>query len=114
MDTEKLDITQSSDFHCLLELMVPLYGMEEFASLPELFSIIGHEKLILLMKYAGGTTIRIPTIDELTKSLEALDWYYKVYVIKRKYRKSIPVEYRDLVEKIKETFDAKLNKANNR
>lgn len=108
MDTEKLDITQSSDFHCLLELMTPLYQIEEFAWLPELFSIIGHEKLLLLMKYAGGATIRIPKLEELNSALEALDWYYKVYVIKRKYRKSIPEEYRPLVEEIKEVFDAQL------
>lgn len=103
---DKLDMTQSSDFHCLLELMLSLYEIEEYACLPELFSILGHEKLLMLMKYAGGETIKIPTLDELIASLEALEWYYKVYVIKRKYRKSIPEEYRPLVAKIKEVFDA--------
>lgn len=106
MKNQKLDITESSDFHCLLELMLPLYNIDEFAWLPELFSIVGHEKLLLLMKYAGGATIKIPTLDELNKSIEALDWYYKVYVVKNKYKKSIPVEYRPLVAKIKEVFDA--------
>ena len=109
MSTEKLDITQTSDFYCLLELMMPLYQMEEFAWLPELFSIIGYEKLLLLMKYAGGETIKIPTLDQLNDSLEALSWYYKVYVSHRKYRKSIPPEYRELVCKIKEVFDAQNN-----
>ena len=103
---KKLDITQSSDFHCLLELMLPLYKVKEYASLPELFSILGYEKLLLLMKYAGGETIKIPTVDQLNKALEALDWYYRVYVTHRKYRKSIPPEYRELVAKIKEVFDA--------
>lgn len=106
MKEPKLDITQSSDFHCLLELMMPLYSVEEFAWLPELFSIIGYEKLLLLVKYAGGATIKIPTLDELNSSLEALDWYYRVYVTHRKYRKSIPEEYRELVNKIKEVLDA--------
>lgn len=107
--SEKLDITQTSDFHCLLELMLPLYQVEEYAWLPELFSIIGYEKLLTLAKYAGGETIKIPTIDEISNALEALDWYYKVYVIKKKYRKSIPGEYVDLVNKIKEVFDAANN-----
>ena len=103
---EKLSLTESSDFYLLLELMVLLYKEERFAWLPELFSIIGHEKLLTLAKYAGGETIKIPTVDEITQALEALDWYYKVYLKRCNYRKSIPVEYRYLVDKIKEVFDA--------
>ena len=110
MDNDnKLSITESSDFYLLLELMVPLYNVEEYAWLPELFSIIGHERLMLLAKYAGGETIKIPTISELIKALEALDWYYKVYIKKCNYKKSIPVEYVELVDKIKEVFDASNN-----
>jgi len=85
---------------------MPLYNIEEYSWLPELFSIIGYEKLVLLCKYAEGATIRIPSVAELTLAIEALDWYYKVYVIRNKYRKSIPEECRELVGKIKEVFDA--------
>lgn len=108
-DNKQLSITESSDFYSLLELMLPLYQLEEFACLPELFSIIGHEKLLLLAKYAGGSTIRIPTLDELTTALESLDWYYRVYITRKKRRKSIPEEYLPLVDKIKEVFDASYN-----
>lgn len=108
-ETEKLSITESSDFYLLLELMLPLYNEEEYAWLPELFSIIGHERLLKLAKYAGGSTIKIPTIDEITQSLEALDWFYKVYIQHSKYRKSIPTEYIELVDRIKEVFDARNN-----
>ena len=110
MSEQKLDITQSSDFHYLLELMLPLYNVEEFAWLPELFSIVGHEKLLLLAKYAGGETIKIPTVEQINEALEALDWFYRVYIIKKKRRKSIPKEYLELVDKIKEVFDASNNK----
>ena len=106
MKDKKLDITQSSDFYSLLELMLPLFNIEEYACLPELFSIIGYQKLLLLSKYAGGTTIKIPTLSELTKAIEALDWYYKVYVAKNKYRKSIPDEYLELVDTIRGQMDA--------
>lgn len=109
MNTQKLNITESSDFHYLLELMMPLYDIEEFAWLPELFSIIGHEKLLLLAKYAGGESIKIPTIDQINNALEALDWFYRVYITKKKRRKSIPKEYLELVDKIKEVFDASNN-----
>lgn len=103
---DNLNITESSDFHCLLELMMPLYNIPEYAWLPELFSVIGYDKLTLLAKYAGGETIKIPTLAELTTALEALDWYYKVYITHHNYQKSIPAEYKPLVDKIKEVFDA--------
>lgn len=107
MQAEKeLNLTEASDFHCLLELMLPLFEISEYAWLPELFSIIGHERLLTLIKFAGGCSIRIPTFDELTRAIEALDWYYKVYITKKKYRKSIPVELVDLVDKIKGVIDA--------
>lgn len=109
MNTSKLSITESSDFYLLLELMVPLYKEEKFAWLPELFSILGHEKLLELAKYAGGETIKIPTVAEISDALEALDWYYLVYIKHSKYRKSIPPEYADTVDKIKEVFDASNN-----
>ena len=105
-ESKKLSITETSDFHCLLELMLPLYQVSEYSWLPELFSIVGYDRLLMLSKYAGGATIKIPTIDELTTAIEALDWYYKVYILRTKYRKSIPQEYRELVAKIKEVFDA--------
>ena len=103
-----LDLTEYSDFHYLLSLMMPLTGQEEYACLPELFSILGHEKLLLLCKYAGGTTVKIPTIEELSKYMEALEWFYKVYISKHNYKKSIPVELRDLVDKIYQVYQKDL------
>ena len=105
-DNNRLSLTESSNFQYLLELMMPLHGEEEYACLPELFSILGHDKLLLLCKYAGGTIIKIPTIQELLDSMEALEWFYKVYIEKSKYRKSIPENLRDRVDKIKEVYGA--------
>ena len=51
--SSKLPATEELDFAYLLELMPPLHNIEEFAWLPELFSIIGVEKLVLLCRYAG-------------------------------------------------------------
>lgn len=95
-----LDLTEYSDFHYLLTLLAPLQDEPEYQSLPELFSIIGHEKLLLLCRYAGGTTVKIPTVKELSESLECLEWFYLVHIAKRKYRKSIPEELRPKVDKI--------------
>lgn len=105
MKETKLDLTESSDFHYLLELMLPLYCEPEFAWLPELFSTIGTERLIKLCKYAGGEKIKIPTISELSAAIEALEWYYKVWITKEASVAEIPVSLHRLVGIIAERFD---------
>lgn len=99
-----LPIKDELDFQYLLQLLPPLENEPEFAWLPELFSIIGARSLITLCKYAGGETIKIPTIDQLASDIEALQWYYDVYITHKKSATNIPVELRDLVSKIKSVY----------
>lgn len=103
----KLTITESLDFAYLLELMLPLHNVPEFAWLPELFSIIGYEKLLLLCKYAGGENITIPTVDQLSKSIDALQWFYDIHIMQTKSDIEVPVELIPLVSKIKEVYDVR-------
>lgn len=107
--TNKLPITEELDFHYLLGLMPPLYQVPEFAWLPELFSIIGHERLIQLCKFAGGERIRIPTLEQLTDSIEALQWFYDVHIKKTKNVVEVPVRLHTLFDKIREVYDARNN-----
>ena len=113
MKRKQLPVTEELDFHYLLSLMPPLYNIDELSWLPELFSIIGHEKLILLCKYAGGEVIRIPTIDQLNQSLISLQWFYDVYIASRKEVNEIPLEYVECVSKIVEVYNARNNQADN-
>ena len=108
MKNNELSLTESSDFHYLLTLMSALTDDPAYVCLPELFSIIGHEKLLLLCKYAGGTEVKIPTIDELEDSIEALRWFYQVYITKHRYKKSIPERLRPLVDKIYQHYKNEL------
>lgn len=103
----KLPLTEELDFSYLLELMPPLHDVPEFSWLPELFSIIGHEKLIILCKYAGGESITIPTIDQLLDSINALQWFYDVNIKKTKSIIEIPDEIYSLYSKISEIYDAR-------
>ena len=85
-----LPVTEELDFAYLLELMPALHNIPEFAWLPELFSIVGAEKLITLCKYAGGEVIRIPTLDELSTSIETLQFFYDIKIKKTKTLKDLP------------------------
>lgn len=105
----KLPVTEELDFHYLLGLMPPLYDVPEFSWLPELFSIIGHESLIKLCKYAGGEQIRIPTLDELSKSIDALQCFYDVYIKKSKSESEIPDGLSELVDKIRVVYNDRNN-----
>lgn len=110
----KLPVTEELDFHYLLGLLPPLHDVPEFSWLPELFSIVGHESLIKLCKYAGGETIKIPTLDELSESVDALQQFYDVYIKKSKSESEIPKELFEIVSKIKAVYDGRNNQDNNR
>ena len=110
MSEKGLPITEDLDFSYLLGLMRPLHVLDEYAWLPELFTIIGHVKLIDLCRYAGGETIAIPTLDELSKSIEGLQNFYDVYLKKSMTIDDIPVDNLELVNKIKEVYDARDSK----
>jgi len=99
-----LPVAEELDFQYLLQLLPPLEDTPEFANLPELFSIIGAKSLISLCKYAGGETITIPTLEQLCNDIEALQWYYDVYIAKRKSFGEIPANLYPLVSKIKEVY----------
>jgi hypothetical protein len=104
-DTEKrLPLTEELDFHYLLTLLPPLRDLDEFEWLPELFSIIGYDRLITLSRYAGGEVVRIPTIDELATSIEALQCFYDVYIAKRLRVSEIPKELTEIVRKICDVY----------
>lgn len=98
--------TEELDFHYLLSLMPPLHDEKEFCWLPELFSIIGHEKLIRLCKYAGGETIKIPTLYQLSDAVDSLQMYYDVYINKSRDINQVPSNLVPLVEKIVRVFNA--------
>ena len=106
MNNNKLPVSEELDFICLLELLPALHNVPQFAWLPELFSIIGHERLLKLCKYAGGETIRIPTLDELTSSIDALQWYYDVHIKKTKNSEDVPMELLNSYLTICEIYDA--------
>lgn len=105
--TKQLPITEELDFHYLLTLLPPLHSIPEYSWLPELFSIVGYESLIQLCKYAGGEVIRIPHLDELAQSIEALQAFYDVYITKHRSIDSINADLLPLVNKIITIYNAR-------
>ena len=104
-----LPVTEELDFHYLLELMPPLHQVPEYALLPELFACIGHEKLVEVCKYMGGEVLHIPTLEELEQSIDALQWFYDIHLVKKPGKVSalVPDEIRPLYERIVEAYHAR-------
>lgn len=103
-----LPVTEEIDFQYLLGLMRPLHNIDEFAWLPELFVLVGHEKLIDLCRYCGGETITIPTLEQLSDSIDALQEYYNIYVKQSNSINDLDDEKtKSLVLKIKSIYDAR-------
>ena len=100
-----LPITEELDFEYLLEMMPTLHGKPGFSWLPELFSIIGAERLVNLCKYAGGETITIPTIEELSSSIEALQFFYDIRIKKIKKMSDLPPVLSSKFQTICEVYD---------
>ena len=107
---DNLPITEEIDFHYLLTILPPLHDVPEFAWLPELFSVIGYERLVKLCGYAGGEQIKLPTVKTLSNSIDALQCFYDVYLIKKKSVSDIPNDLMNLVQKIRMIFNAQNRK----
>lgn len=110
---KQLPLTEELDFSYLLELMPPLHEVPEYSWLPELFSIVGHERLLLLCKYAGGESIKIPTLDELNDSIDALNWFYDVFIKGSESITNVPVNLHKLVARIEEIYETRNSESSN-
>lgn len=112
-ENKNLPITEELDFHYLLGLLPPLKQIDNFQWLPELFTIVGYDKLIELCKYAGGEIIQIPKLDELLECIEALQWFYDVRIQQSKSQDAVPANLRSLFTSICEVYDARDSQAIN-
>lgn len=70
----------------LLFALFKVKDIPQYASLSELAYILDKKNLLKLLEYFGGTTIKIPTIDEMESLLYALLIYQYVDIEK------IPIE----------------------
>lgn len=97
-------LTDELNLHYVLTLMRYMHR-PEYALIPELFAIFHEDKIIQLAKYFGGETISIPTLGELSKSVQSMEWYYNCYISKTHDVSQIPDELVPNVKIIKEDLD---------
>ncbi len=72
------DLKRTDIYSAILFILYKLHDIPEYSSLSELAYILDKKSFIALLDFYGGTTIRIPTKQELTVILDTLLVYQYV------------------------------------
>ena len=87
---QNLDILKTTDVYSLLMFVLyKLIDVPEYSSLSELVYILDKKNLLKLCEYFGGTTIKIPTMQELNQLTYALLLYQYVDIDHMEYNAAI-------------------------
>lgn len=79
----RIDLSRLTDQDLTSLLLFSLYKLHEdpnYSTLSQLAFLLDKESLIKLLKLYGGTTIKVPTIDEFQLLLNALNIYNNVNI----------------------------------
>lgn len=88
----KEELSKLKDVDVYSLVLFALYKMRdvpEFSTLSELVYILDKDTLLKLCEYFGGTTIKIPTVDELENMVYSLVLYVWVNLDGLDYEKAI-------------------------
>lgn len=87
---QNLDLLKSTDVYSLLMFaLYKLIDIPEYSSLSELVYILDKNNFLKLCEYFGGTTIKIPTTQELQQLMCALLLYQYVDIDHMDYDKAL-------------------------
>lgn len=87
---EKLDkLTDVDTYSLILFTLYQLTDVPEYSSLSELAYILDKQNLLKLCEYFGGSTIKIPTVKELTNIIYALLIFQSVNIEGKTYEEAM-------------------------
>jgi hypothetical protein len=76
---EKLESLEFTDVYSLILFAIfKMKDIPEYSTLSELAYILDKESLFNFLEYYGGTTIRVPTLEEFNQIIRALILYQAV------------------------------------
>ena len=105
---EKLNSLKDTDIYSLLLFVLfKVIDIPQYSTLSELVYILDKNNLLKLCEYFGGTTIKIPTIQDLQILVQSLVLYQKVNIQKNDFDKSLKllgqIKNQD-IKKIKKSY----------
>ena len=86
-DLDKLKMTDT--FSLILFVLYKMRDVNEYSAISELAYILDKDSLLNLCEYFGGTTIKIPTIEELESIINSLLLYQYINIDGYSYNDAI-------------------------
>ncbi len=103
---EMATLKNQDTYSLMLFVLFKLRDIPEYSTLSELIYVLDKKEFLKLCEYFGGTTIKIPTIDELNSIVNSLVLYQQINIEKRDMESAIKLldcNRRDL-KKVKEDY----------
>lgn len=89
LDKDLYKLTQPDVYSLICELLYVLKDNPKYSTISELAFILERESFIKFIKYFGGTTITVPTLDEFKEVIRLLLLYQAVEIDKLPWRKAL-------------------------
>lgn len=86
---ELLKLKQVDIYSFLLFVLFKIRDVPEYSALSELSFVLDKDNLLKFCEYFGGTTITVPTIDELEQLIYALVLYQYVDIDGMEYEQAV-------------------------
>ena len=83
------DLSKTDTYSIILFAIWLLHKEDEYSTLSELPYVLEGDNLIRFLKYYGGKTITIPTMDEFKKIINALTLYQEVNLENNDYDETL-------------------------
>ena len=103
---EMATLKNQDTYSLMLFVLFKLRDIPEYSTLSELIYVLNKKEFLKLCEYFGGTTIKIPTIEELNSIVNSLILYQHINIEKKDMESAIKLldcNKRDL-KKIKEDY----------
>lgn len=102
---QQLNKLKEKDIYSLLLFtLFNLKNVEEYSTLSELIYVLNKEDFLNFCRVFGGTTITVPTVDELIYLLDALILYGEVNIKGNNLEETIKENQIDFNKEVKESY----------
>ena len=90
----------------VLTTLPELYGVIEFARIPELFTALGREQFFNVCNILGGAIFKIPCVDDIVTAMNSLQAFHKVVIEKTQSEDQISENLKPFVHKLMRSYEA--------
>lgn len=76
LDRDLQKFTQSDVYSVVCELLYALKDNDDYSAISELAYILDKDSFIKFIQYFGGTTLKVPTVEEFKQAIRVMQLYH--------------------------------------